>query len=71
MSFALGVGCMAICGALSTKAATTAIGAGNRADAVGPSGLPASIQEQVNRGFKPPVFLRGLLAADQQGHALG
>jgi hypothetical protein len=36
----------------------------------GPSGLPAPIQEQANRGFKPPVFLRGFFAAAQQSHAL-
>jgi hypothetical protein len=46
-----------------------AIRAGIRA--AGPSGPPTSIEEQANRGFKPPVFLRGFLAADQQGHALG
>jgi hypothetical protein len=36
----------------------------------GPSGLPAPIQEQAHRGFKPAVFQRGFLAAAQQSHAL-
>jgi hypothetical protein len=36
----------------------------------GPSGLPAPIQEQANRGFEPPVFLRGFLVTAQQSHAL-
>jgi hypothetical protein len=60
---------MVICGARRANGATRAIRAGNRA--AGPSGLPASIQEQANRGFEPPVFQRGFLAAAQQGHALG
>ncbi len=41
-----------------------------RRNSRGPSGLPAPIQEQANRGFEPPVFLHGFLAAGQQSHAL-
>jgi hypothetical protein len=36
----------------------------------GPSGAPAPIQEQANRGFEPAVFQRRFLAAAQQSHAL-
>jgi hypothetical protein len=35
----------------------------------GPSGFPAPIQEQANRGFELPVFLRGFLAAAHQSQA--
>jgi hypothetical protein len=51
-----------ICDARRTNAATMAIRAGDRARAR-TSGLPAPIQDQANRGFEPPVFLRGFLAA--------
>jgi hypothetical protein len=43
---------MVICGARRANGATRAIRAGNRA--AGPSGFPASIQEQANRGFDLP-----------------
>jgi hypothetical protein len=35
-----------------------------------PSPPPATIQEQANRGFEPPVLLRGFLAAAQQDEEL-
>jgi hypothetical protein len=59
---------MVICGARRANGATRAIRAGNRA--AGPSGLPAPIQEQANRGFEPPVFPRGFLAAASFDEAL-
>src|SRR5690242_13205053 len=56
------------CTASIGHARGAAIRAGDRA--AGPSGLPAPIHEQANRGFEPPVFLQGFLAAAQQSQAL-
>jgi hypothetical protein len=60
---------MVILRGASYQRRNTAIRAKDRASV--PSGLPAPVQKQADRGFKPPLFPREFFAGAQQSHALG